>query len=394
MMRFSRFFHLIIQFLLPLVLYLAGCAAPDPFPPRKQLAPPELHVTPVLDNLSFAVKMAMLPDGRMLLTEKETGRVRLITPSFDLKPQPVVDVAVNYASERGLLGIAAHPDFSRNGYVYIFYMASATDADSDAREHSGPVHIARFHLDANSVAGHVETLLTLPSQPGPYHNGGCIRFGPDGKLYVSLGELNRNINAVSLLKGSLRGKILRYNDDGSVPADNPFGPTNPVYIYGVRNVFGFAFDLQDKGIFVSDNGPRGHDRLARARAGENLGWPLIWGTVDRWYERPIAWWFGKSYRRPFWESFADHVVPTAVQVLPDDHFGVGMKGRVLMTAFGQGRILQFTLDRATGIATGLGTWVKGLTRLVDLQFAPDGNLYALTTDRLYRIEPAAERQVQ
>lgn len=392
-MRYSPLRYFRILWVFALLLGLVGCSASDPFPPRKHLAPAHVKLTPVVDHLSFAVKMALLPDGRILLTEKETGKVRLITPSFEIKPQPVVDVAVNYASERGLLGIAAHPDFAHNGYVYVFYVASATDADSDDREHPGPIHIARFRLNGNSAAGPVEPLLTLPAQPGPYHNGGCIRFGPDGKLYVSLGELNRNISVVSLLKHSPRGKILRYNDDGSIPADNPFGADNPVYIYGIRNAFGFAFDRQGKGMLVSDNGPNGHDRLSSARAGENLGWPLVWGTVDRWYERPVAWWFGKRYRRPLWESFQDHVVPTAVEVLPDDHFGSAMAGRVLMTAFGQGRIVQFTLDGATRrIATGLGTWANGLSRLVDLQVAADGNLYALTTDRLYRIEPAVDQQ--
>lgn len=393
-MRFIQSGCSTILYPLLLILCLAGCSASDSIPPLEHLAPPALRLTPVVDNLSFAVKMALLPDGRILLTEKESGKVRLITRTFDVVSSPVVDLAVNYASERGLLGIAAHPQFTQNGFVYVFYVSSETADDSDDREHSGPIHIARFRLHGNVATGKIETLLTLPSQPGPYHNGGCMRFGPDGKLYISLGELNRNINVVSLLKNSPRGKILRYNDNGSMPKDNPFGPDNPVYIYGVRNAFGFAFDLSEKGVFVSDNGPRGHDRLSKAQGGENLGWPLIWGSVDRWYEGPIAWWFGKPYRRPLWESFHEHVVPTAVQVLPDDHFGPDMTGRILMSAFGQGRIMQFALDHTRNIVTGLGTWAKDLPRLVDLQLAADGNLYALSTDRLYRIEAASNRQSQ
>lgn len=393
-----RFYHFDCQsfhrLLLVAIFCVIGCSTPDSYPSLKRLVSPPLKITPIVDNLSFAVKMAVLPDGRILLTEKQSGKVRLLSTAYDVQSQPVVDFAVNSASERGLLGITSHPKFNQNGYVYVLYVASETAEDSDNREDGGPIRLVRFRLIGQTVSSQLETLLTLPARPGPYHNGGCIRFGPDGKLYVSLGELNRNINVVSLLKHSPRGKILRYNDDGTIPSDNPFGSHNPVYIYGVRNSFGFAFDLPGKEIFVSDNGPNGHDRLSKAKPGENLGWPLIWGTVDRWYEGPIAWWFGKSYRRPLWESFQEHVVPTGVQVLPDDHFGPGMAGRVLMSAYGKGQILQFSLDSARRVATGLGTWAKDMPGLVDIQLAPDGNLYALSTVRLYRIEPADNPKLQ
>lgn len=375
---------------LPVLLSLLGCRAPETPPPPAVLTPPQLRVTKLTEGFAFGVKMALLPDGRFLITEKQTGFVRLVGADFKLRSQPVLDVAVNYASERGLLGIAAHPDFPHNPSVYIAYIASAAETDQDDREAVGDFHVARFRLTGTTAAGPLQTLIRLPARPGPYHNGGCLRFGPDGKLYVSLGELNRHANLNSQRKGDRRGKILRYNDDGTIPRDNPFGADNPVYVYGIRNAFGFAFETQGAGLFVSDNGANGHDRLSKALAGENLGWPLVWGGVDTWYERLAAWWLATRFRAPLWESFEAHVVPTAVQVLPNDLYGPNLRGRVLMSSFAQGHLLQFALDDATRhTLVGSGRFIDGLSNIVDVQLDPEGRVYVLTIKALYRLDPAS-----
>ncbi len=373
-----------------LILGIMGCGTP-PHPPNPSLATPQVVVEKLTEGFNFAVKMALLPDGRVLVTEKETGYVRLVNADFSLQPEPIVDVAVNYLKERGLMGIAAHPAVLQNGYVYIYYMASSTGQDSNVREEIDDIRIARFQLGHRTPTAPLPTttLISLTARPGPYHNGGAIQFGPDGKLYVSQGELNRNVNLISQIKRSTRGKLLRYNDDGSIPADNPLGAEQPAYLLGLRNAFGFAFDPLSEGVFISDNGPDGHDKLSAAQAGENLGWPLIWGYADAWYERPMAWFLGQRYRPPLWESFAQRPVPTAVQVLPDDRYGPSMAGRVLMSTFSEGRILQFALDQNTRItAVEMGVFLEGYPTIVDLQFGPDGYLYALTIQALYRIKPA------
>ena len=374
-----------------LMLGFMGCGKP-PTNPSQSLPTPNVEVEKLTEGLTFAVKMAFLPDGRLLVTEKETGYVRLINADFSLQSEPIVDVAVNYLKERGLMGIAVHPAVSQNGYVYIYYMASSTGQDSNDRDEIDDIRIARFQLgDRNTAVGtapaNLTTLISLPARPGPYHNGGCIQFGPDGKLYVSQGELNRNVNIISQIKSSTRGKLLRYNDDGSIPADNPLGAEQPAYLLGLRNAFGFAFDPLGERVFVSDNGPNGHDELSAARPGENLGWPLIWGHADAWYERPMAWFWGQSYRPPLWESFEQRPVPTAVQVLPDNRYGPDMAGRVLMSSFNEGRIFQFELDRGTrSTAVRMGAFLEGYPTIVDLQFGPDGHLYVLTLNALYRIK--------
>jgi glucose/arabinose dehydrogenase len=280
------------------------------------LAPPPVRVNKLTEGFAFGVKMTFLSDGRLLITEKETGRVRLVTAAFALEPQPILDVAVNYAGERGLLGIAAHPDFACNGYVYIAYVASATPQDTTELKGVSGIRVARFRLAGTVADGPLQAPITLPARPGPYHNGGCLLFGPDGKLYVSLGELNRHANLNSQVTGKPQGKILRYNDDGSIPPDNPFGAGNPIYIYGARNVFGFAFDSQGTGMFVSDNGPSGYNRLIKAAPGDNLGWPLIWGTVDTWYKALPLGGSGKDFGRPFGRVFVSMWCPLPYKLCP------------------------------------------------------------------------------
>ncbi len=352
------------------------------------MPPPKVRLEVLTEGFAAAVKMALLPGGRFLVTEKHSGQVRLVDATFTLQDPPVADVSVNHAGERGLLGIAAHPDFERNGYVYIYYVASASGQDSTERYGECEIRVARFRLHAKVAEAPPETLITLPARPGPLHNGGCILFGPDGKLYVSLGELNKNANLMSQLKGNPRGKILRYNDDGSIPSDNPLGPDNPIYIYGIRNSFGFVFDSVDGGLLVSDNGPKGHDSLTKALPGDNLGWPLVWGTVDAWYERWGARWLGKRFRPPLWESFEHNTVPTAVQVLTDNRYGPAMAGRVLVGEYGTERVRQFALDERTRRSVvGIGAFLDGLTGIVDLQCGADGRLYILTMTGLYRVEP-------
>jgi len=153
---------------------------------------------------------------------------------------------------------------------------------------------------------------------------------------------------------------------------------------------GFAFDPVDRGLLVSDNGPKGHDSLTKALPGENLGWPLAWGRVDSWYERFASWWLGQRFRPPLWESFAEHTVPTAVQVLVDDSYGPAMAGRVLVGEYGTERVRQFSLpERTQHSGLGVGEFLGGLSGIVDLQFGADGRLYILTTSALHRVEVAS-----
>jgi glucose/arabinose dehydrogenase len=366
-----------------------ACAEPARHPP---LPTPALSIATVADSLEFAVQLAFLPDGRRLYTEKGTGRVRAMEPDGAVSPRPVLDVPVAFSGERGLAGLTLGPDFVRDRSLYIWYTASPTDEDTHDREPEGVagVFVERYRLEGDSLrADSGDRILELPARPGPFHNGGNVRFGPDGRLYVSLGELNKNMSLNAQRTGSPMGSILRYNADGTIPTDNPLGPDNPIWVYGLRNPFGFTFDPADGALWIADNGPAGHDRVLRMDPGENAGWPFVWGLPTNPLERISAAVIGGEFRPAVWESYAARVAPTGILVLRDHAYGPALDGRVLVGFYNTGRILQLELDATRRHVVRAGTFAEGLAGgITDLELGPDGRLYALTATHLYRLDPA------
>lgn len=367
----------------------AACEGPVEHP---ELPAPELSIVTVAESLEFAVQLAFLPHGRRLYTEKGTGRVRLMEPDGSVAPRPVLDVPVAFSGERGLAGLTLSPDFVRDRSIYIWYTASPTAEDTHDREPEGVagVFVERYRLDGDSLAsGPGERILTLPARPGPFHNGGNVRFGPDGRLYVSLGELDKNASLNAQRTGSPMGSILRYNGDGTIPTDNPLGPANPIWVFGLRNPFGFTFDPADGALWIADNGPAGHDRVLRMEPGQNAGWPFVWGLPTNPIERIAAAAIGNEFRPAVWESYAARVAPTGIVVLRDHAFGPPLDGRVLVGFYNTGRILQLELDPTRTRVIRAGTFADGLAGgITDLELGPDGRLYALTASHLYRLDPA------
>ena len=366
-----------------------ACADPIEYP---ELPAPEVQVETVADSLEFAVQLAFLPDGRRLYTEKGTGRVRLMEADGRVRPRPVLDVAVAFSGERGLAGLSLGPDFVRDRALYIWYTSSPTAEDTHDREPEGVagVFVERYRLEADSVAASpAERILTLPARPGPFHNGGNVRFGPDGRLYVSLGELNKNASLNAQRTDEPMGSILRYNPDGSIPADNPLGIENPIWVYGLRNPFGFTFDPDDGALWIADNGPAGHDRVLRMDPGENAGWPFVWGLATNPIERIAAAVIGDRFRSAVWESYHARVAPTGILVLRDHAYGPALDGRLLVGFYNTGRVLQLELDATRTRVVRAGTFLDGLSGgVTDLELGPDGRLYVLTATHLYRIDPA------
>jgi len=306
-------------------------AAADTIP--VEILDPNLQVTTWIGaGLAQPIGIAFIGTDDALILEKASGQVKRVTGGV-LQATPVLDVAVNSASERGLLGIALHPNFPAVPFVYLRWTESSTGADSTALSEVPLLgnRVDRFIWDGASLrfdpnfktvylrARQTDNLpvrnhedAVNPNERGN-HNGGPIRFGPDGKLYVFTGDLGRRGHMQNLPIGPfespsfrddtyggpapdsehLSGVVQRLNDDGSTPRDNPFyfvgaligGDTGrslqTVYSYGHRNGFGMAFDPYSRYLWLTENGDDTFSELNRVVPGMNGGWIQNMGPLSR-----------------------------------------------------------------------------------------------------------------
>ncbi|HTO04276.1 MAG TPA: PQQ-dependent sugar dehydrogenase [Opitutus sp.] len=288
-------------------------------PTEPQMVDRNLNVRTVVSGLNSPTSMAFLGANDLLVLEKSTGKVQRVVNG--VIQSTVLDLAVNSASERGLLGIALHPNFPSNPGVYLYWTESSTGADSAVLAEVPLLgnRVDRFvwrngmlSLDANVIK--LRAYQADADQPlRGNHNGGVLRFGPDKKLYVFMGDNGRRGQMQNLPDGPgpggnmpddqfggpepdnahLTGMILRLNDDGTAPADNPFyaagafrggeagANIQKLFAYGVRNGFGLAFDPKSGNLWDAQNGDDSFSELNRVEAGANLGWVQIMGPVSR-----------------------------------------------------------------------------------------------------------------
>ncbi|TMB62602.1 MAG: PQQ-dependent sugar dehydrogenase [Deltaproteobacteria bacterium] len=245
---------------------------------------PDLQVTEIVSGLSSPTTMAFIGPDDILVLQKDDGKVRRVIHGV-LQPSSVLDVNVDNQSERGLLGIALHPNFPTTPFVYLYYTESTTAGDSSGSPAGNRVY--RYTWDGNGLTS-PSLILDLPVTTGPNHDGGIIAFGPDGKLYVVIGDLNRNGQLQNNSTGAApddTSVIFRLNDDGSTPSDNPFfaqgGNVARYYAYGIRNSFGMTFDPVTDKLWMTENGPNSYDEINMVDPGFNSGWNKIMGPDSR-----------------------------------------------------------------------------------------------------------------
>ena len=218
----------------------------------------------------YPVAFTFAPDGTLFYNELKSGKIRIVR-NGQLLAEPFYQFAVAGQPETGLIGLTLDPNFTQNHYVYVFY--TSVPAGQDNGGANGPNEVVRLTDVADKGTDLTYILKDLPS--APIHNSGTIRFGPDGKLYVALGDNDQGSNAQDL--GTLAGTILRVNADGSIPTDNPFvdqdGKQPAIWAYGLRNAFSFDFDPVGHGLFATQNGPGDNDELDVIVKGGNHGWP-------------------------------------------------------------------------------------------------------------------------
>ena len=361
------------------ILVAAGAACDDPKPPDSSQNPtpsPNAEVLTAADGTRFAVEviatnleitwaLAFAPDGRLFFTERP-GRVRvmqggqlLATPALTLS-----DVAAS--GEGGLLGLALHPDFATNHLVYLAYDARLANGGRETR-------LVRYRETGNTLA---EPAVLLDGvNAADIHDGARLKFGPDRKLYMTMGDTADPPTAQDL--GRLTGKILRFNDDGTVPADNPF-PGSPIYSYGHRNPQGLDWQPGTNQLWNAEHGPTGNDEINRTVAGHNYGWPVIEGDQTRaGMDAPVLF-------------FTPSIAPSGASFYTGTAIA-GFRNNLFVAALGQQLLLRVRFDPndPTKVVAQERLMQGKFGRLRDVVTGPDGALYLCTSNRDGRNTPVA-----
>jgi glucose/arabinose dehydrogenase len=334
--------------------------------------------TLVASGLSSPTAMAFAPDGRLFVCQ-QGGQLRVIKNGA-LLAMPFVTLTVSSSGERGLLGVTFDPDFANNPFVYVYYTASTPAIHN---------RVSRFTANGDvAVPGSETILLELNNLSGATdHNGGALHFGPDGKLYIAVGENATPSNAQTLT--NLLGKILRINADGSIPTDNPFvnqatGVNRTIWALGLRNPFTFAFQPGTGRMFINDVGQATWEEVNDGIAGSNYGWPDSEGpTTTAGHRGPFFFYgHGSSGTTGCAITGGAFYDPGTSQFPPE------YEGQYFFADFCSGWIRRLDVPGVT--ATGFAT---GVSSPVDVRVSSDGSLYYLArgSGSVFRVDYTADQ---
>ena len=382
------------------ILLVAGCAQEAGSPAENtsadvnesasvfETADYRIRVVPIAEGLSRPWSLAFLPNGDMLVTEK-AGRLRLITDDV-LRPEPVQGVPeVDVRNQGGLLEVVLHPQFARNNWVYLTY--------SKPGEGDATTALARGRFDGTRLTEVNDLFVADAWSDTGGHFGSRLAFTPDGKLFMTIGERQQRERAQD--PSDHAGTVLRLNDDGSVPDDNPFvgrtGYKPEIYSYGHRNPQGLTVHPETGEVWENEHGPRGGDEANLILPGRNYGWPVI--SYGREYSGQIItdqpWREGMEQPQYYW---VPSIAISGMTFYTGDRFPK-WQGHLFVGGL-RGMVLQrvVPLDQQGGFERE-SMLMQLRQRVRDVRQGPDGLLYVLTdsdaaledaTGAVLRIEPA------
>ena len=322
--------------------------------------------------------MSFLSANEFLVLEQYSGNVKRVQLPGPLVTT-VLTLPVVQESETGLLGITLHPQFQQNSFVYLYY------TNPTPREN----RIVRYTWDGTMLTSPT-TIATLPSL-GSLHNGGILLFGFDGKLYVVIGQqgssLTTNSAASPLVTTAV---ILRLNDDGTTPIDNPFSLPGweRFFAYGIRNCFGMAFDSLSGFLWITQPGTVLNDEINLIPSGANSGWDRIQGNVANDPEGTSDLYVvpGSQYVDP---KYVTGGTPTSIRFLHSCRWPASLRDDCYVGKYSGGYILQGIISSDRTVLFVLVVWGQNFGITTDIQIGPDGYMYVVSLDQgcVYRIRP-------
>ena len=304
----------------------------------------------IAEGLQAPRSIDISKDGRIFVSEKR-GSIRVVD-NGTLLTEPVGDIKAENIGDAGLLGLTLHPNFTQNHLFYVYYTYSNS---------TGLFNKVLMLTESNNRI--IDSKTILDGIPGDkYRDGGSIKFGTDGKLYVSTGDAS--IPELSQDLDSLAGKILRTNEDGTIPQDNPFS-NSPVYAYGFRNVQGLAWAPNSGALYSSDQGGAGNDEINLISPGKNYGWPheecnSSDDDDDNRYTPPVL-------------CFNPSLEPSGIAFAFSNK--LGYQNHLIVATLKGSHLRDIDLDSGSQ-----NTILVGYGRIIDLVESEDGSIFVLTSN--------------
>ncbi|MDW3096115.1 MAG: PQQ-dependent sugar dehydrogenase [Gammaproteobacteria bacterium] len=370
--KLTFFFSILLLYLAPLLVIAQDIYRSDQY---------LFKLNTITDKLNRPWGLAFLPNGDFLITER-VGRLRIVK-NGQLDPNPIVGLPKNIfvKGQGGLLDVAIHPEFATNNLVYISY------AGGD--ENNASTEVAKGRLVNNNLEDTETIFIAEPKTEGSLHYGSRLVFAADGTLYITTGDRYDRLHDAQKPSNHL-GSIIRINDDGTIPKDNPFLGHKTiqaeVYSYGHRNPQGITIRPSDQTIWSHEHGPRGGDEVNKLKPGANYGWPAITYGIDysgeiisdkthsHGMEQPIVYW-------------DPSIAPSGMAFYTGNQFPQ-WKGNLFIGALVSKHLRRIVMKGDKIIKQEI--LLEGTARIRDVRNGPDGYLYILTDEKngkLLRLEP-------